>query len=187
MTLPKHNDNFSYSDYLTWSEEERIEIIDGALYLKAAPSRIHQEISGALYLQFANYLKNKQCKVYHAPFCVMLDNETNDYNIKNIVEPDITIVCDNSKLNDRGCKGSPDLIIEVLSPSTAKIDRIHKFNKYEKSQIREYWIVEPEQKIISVFILQSNNRYGRPDMYTEQDNIKVSIFSDLIIDLNEVF
>lgn len=105
----------------------------------------------------------------------------------NVVEPDITIVCDNSKLDDKGCKGSPDLIVEILSPSSVKIDRVDKLNKYEKAGIKEYWIVEPEQKLVSVFLLQSNDRYGRPEMYTNDDKIQVSIFPELEIDLKFVF
>lgn len=138
-------------------------------------------------MQFGIYLKGKPCKVYHAPFCVRLDDEKNDKDIKNVVEPDITIVCNDSKLDERGCKGSPDLIVEILSPSSGKIDRVDKFNKYEKAGVEEYWVVEPGQNLVSVFILQSNGRYGRTEMYTEQDKIKVSIFPDLEIDLKSVF
>lgn len=187
MPLPKLDQKYSYADYLTWDEEERWEILDGVPCMQAAPSRIHQEISGELYLQFGSYLKGKPCKVYHAPFCVRLDVEKNDYDIKNVVEPDITIVCDNSKLDERGCKGSPDMIVEILSPSTAKKDRVDKFNKYEKAGVKEYWVVEPDQKLVSVFLLQPNGRYGRTEMYTEDNKIKVSIFQDLEIDLKPVF
>lgn len=187
MPLPKPEQKYSYADYLTWDENERWEIIDGVPYMQAAPSRVHQEISGELYLQFGTYLKGKPCKVYHAPFCVRLDIEKNDTDVKNVVEPDITIVCDSNKLDERGCKGSPDMIVEILSPSTGKKDRVDKFNKYEKSGVTEYWVVEPDQKIVSVFLLQNNSRYGRPEMYTEEDKIKVSIFPELEIDLKPVF
>lgn len=187
MPLPKPEQKYSYADYLTWNEDERWEILDGVPYMQAAPSRIHQEISLSLLMQFANYLQNKSCKVYHAPFCVRLDNEKNDNNIKNVVEPDITIVCDPSKLDERGCKGSPDMIVEILSPSSGKKDRVDKFNKYEKAGVNVYWVVEPDQKIVSVFSLQSNGRYGRPEMYTDEDKIMVSIFPDLEIDLKSVF
>ena len=186
MPLPKSEQKYSYADYLTWDECERWEILDGVPYMQAAPSRIHQEISGELHRQFANYLLNKPCKVYHAPFCVRLDIEKDDKDISNVVEPDITIVCDSSKLDERGCKGSPDMIVEILSPSSVKKDRVDKFNKYEKAGVKVYWVVEPDQKIVSVFSLQSNGRYGRPEMCTDEDKIKVSIFSDLEIDLKSV-
>ncbi len=186
MPIPKSEKTYSYADYLTWNESERWEIIDGVPYMQAAPSRIHQEILMELSKQFAVYLTNKPCKVYPAPFCVRLDVEKDD-EVKNVVEPDITIVCDKSKLDDRGCKGSPDMVIEIISPSTGKIDRLIKFNKYEKAGVKVYWIVEPDQKLVSIFTLQSNGRYGRPEMYTDGDIVKVSIFPDLEIDLNPVF
>ena len=187
MPLPKLEQKYSYADYLTWDENERWEILDGVPYMQAAPSRIHQEISMELSTQFHNYLKGKMCRVFAAPFCVRLDIEKNNNDIKNVVEPDITIVCDNSKLDERGCKGSPDMIIEILSPTSGKNDKLIKFNKYEKAGVKEYWIVEPDQKLVSVFLLQANGRYGRPEIYSEEDKINVSIFTDLAIDLKEVF
>ena len=186
MPFPKPEQKYSYADYLTWDENERWEILDGVPYMQAAPSRIHQEISLSLLMQFGNYLQGKPCKVYHAPFCVRLDIENNDNDIKNVVEPDITIVCDSSKLDENGCKGSPDMIVEILSPSSGKKDRVDKFNKYEKVGVKVYWVVEPDQKLVSVFLLQPNGRYGRPEMYTDEDKIKVSIFPDLEIDLKSV-
>ncbi len=152
LKIPKTEEKYSYADYLTWDENERWELFDGVPYIQAAPSRIHQEISLSLLIQFANYLEGKPCKVYHAPFCVRLDIEKNDEDVKNVVEPDITIVCDSTKLDERGCKGSPDMIIEILSPTSGKNDKIIKFNKYEKAGVKEYWLVEPDQKLISVFI-----------------------------------
>lgn len=187
MPLLRQERNYSYADYLTWNEDKRWEVLDGIAYMRAAPSRIHQEISGELHRQFANYLQGKSCRVYHAPFCVRLDVEDNDNDVKNVVEPDITVVCDSSKLDERGCKGTPDLIIEILSPTSGKKDKVFKFNKYEKAGVKEYWVLEPDQKIVSVFLLQSNTRYGRPDMYTDEDRVKISIFPDLEIDLNLVF
>jgi Uma2 family endonuclease len=187
MPMPSENKEFSYEDYLTWPDDQRCEILDSSAYMQAAPSRIHQEITGELFRQFANYLQGKPCKVYHAPFCVRLDNEKNASDIRNVVEPDITIVCDRSKLDDKGCKGVPDMIIEVISPSSGKMDRILKFNRYEKAGVKEYWIVEPDERIVSVFTLQDSGRYGRPDMYTESNTIKSTLFPDCEIDLDIVF
>ncbi len=187
MSLPQKKVDNSYADYLTWPEDERWEIIDGTAYLQGAPLRIHQEISGELYTRFHNYLSGKTCRVYHAPFCVRLDAEKREEDIKNVVEPDITIVCNLSILDDRGCNGVPDMIIEIISPSSAKKDRVEKFNKYEKAGVKEYWIVEPDEQIVSVFTLQANGRYGRPDMFTNEDKINVAIFPDLEIDLTTVF
>ena len=189
MPLPHEKGKFSYADYLTWPEEERWEIIDGIAYMQATPSPIHQEILGGLFAQFYNYLSGKECKVYPAPFCVKLfkDDEKKNEDIKKVVEPDLSIVCDKSKIDDKGCNGAPDLIVEVMSPSSIKMDRFIKFNKYEEAGVKEYWIVEPEGKLVSVFVLQGDLRYGRPEIYTEDDNIKVSIFPDLIIELKSIF
>lgn len=180
---------YTYRDYASWPEEERCEIIDGVLYMQAAPSRIHQEILMELSRQIANYLAGKPCKVYPAPFCVRLPDgdEKSDKDIKTVVEPDISIVCDQSKLDEQGCIGAPDMLIEITSPSSVRKDRLEKFYKYEKAGVREYWIVEPEEKLVSVFVLGANNKYGRPDIYTEGDEIKVSIFPDLIISLKGIF
>jgi len=189
MPLPERKSNYSYADYLTWPEDERWEIIDGIAYMQSAPSPVHQEISGGLFAQFHNYLADKPCKVYHAPFCVklMTDDERTNEDIKKVVEPDITIVCDQSKIDDKGYNGAPDMIVEIISPSSIKMDKFIKFNKYEKAGVKEYWIVEPEGKLVTVFTLQGDQRYGRPDIYSEDDEITVSIFPDLVVNLKPVF
>ena len=188
MPLPQEGKKYSYADYLTWPEDERWEIIDGTPYMQAAPTPVHQEIQMELSRQIANYLRDKSCKIYPAPFCVRLPHdEKNENEVNNIVEPDISIVCDKSKIDSKGCNGAPDLVIEIISPSSTKTDKIIKFNKYEKAGVIEYWIVEPEPKIVSVFILQNNQRYSRPELYTEEEKVTVSLFPDLIIDLGVVF
>lgn len=111
-----------------------------------------------------------------------------DEEISNIIlQPDIVVVCDQSKLRKTGYFGVPDLIIEISSPTTARQDKLVKFNKFEKAGVNEYWIVEPDTKLVSVFTLQDNNRYGRPELYTEIDNVVVSLFPDLLIQLSSVF
>lgn len=189
MQLSKENKKYTFADYLTYPEDERWEIIDGVPYMQAFPTPLHQEVLTELVRQMANYLKDKSCKVYPAPFCVRLPlgTEKNENEVKNIVEPDISIICDKSKIDDKGCNGAPDMIIEVISPSSIKMDRVVKFNRYEKSGIKEYWIVEPDQKLVSVVVLQINQKYGRTEIYTEDDTISVSILPDLVIDLREVF
>lgn len=189
MPVPQQEKMYSYADYLTWPEDERWEIIDGVAYLQAAPSPVHQEILVSLLTQFYNYLSGKSCKVYPAPFGVRLtrDDVKQNEDIRKVVEPDITIVCDTSKIDEQGFKGVPDMIVEIISPSSIKMDKLIKFYKYEQAGVKEYWIVEPEGKLVSVFTLQDNQKYGRPDMYTDEDKIKVSIFPDLTIDLKPVF
>ncbi|KGK81037.1 hypothetical protein DP73_21870 [Desulfosporosinus sp. HMP52] len=186
----KYNQSlFTYQDYLTWPEVERWELLNGKAYnMTPAPSRKHQEISGQLHTLFNNYMKGKQCRVYAAPFDVRLPqvHETADQT-STVVQPDLVIICDKHKLDDRGCIGSPDLVIEITSPSTFQKDLKEKFNLYEKVGVREYWIVHPEEKTISVFQLTKEGKFSRPEVYIEKDSIAVGIFQDLIIDLQDVF
>ncbi|AFK94368.1 MULTISPECIES: Uma2 family endonuclease [Thermoanaerobacterium] len=186
MGLPDKEEIYTYEDYLKWPDNQRIELINGQIYLMTPPSTIHQRILREIFTSFSVYLKDKRCEVFCAPFGVRFP-EKNEKDIKTVVEPDIAVVCDKSKLDNEGCKGVPDLIVEITSPSTARRDKIEKFNLYEKYGVKEYWIVEPEEKIISVFTLQNNNRYGRPESYAVDNKIKVSIFEDLVIDLKDVF
>lgn len=187
MSSPQDR-RYTYADYLSWPEEEKVEIIDGTPYFYAAPSRIHQKVLSELHRQIANFLVGKECEVYPAPFHVVLDVESRkEEDAENVFEPDITIVCDISKLDDAGCKGVPDMIVEIISPSTARRDKIVKFNKYEQAGVKEYWIIEPQEKILSVFTLQDNQRYGRPNLYSDEHQVEVAIFDDLMIDLQKVF
>jgi Uma2 family endonuclease len=156
--------------------------------MQAAPKWQHQSISSELHRQIANYLLDKPCRVFASPFDVCLaENNENDDDIINIVQPDIVVVCDETKLRKTGYFGVPTLIIEISSPSTAKQDRVVKFNSYEKAGVKEYWIVEPDGKYINVFTLQDNNRYGRPEAYTEGDQVQLSVFPDFTVDIRPVF
>ncbi len=189
MPLPQEGKKYTYADYLTWPEGERWEIIEGVPYMQAAPTWQHQAISVELTSQFNALLKGKPCRVFAAPFdlCIPEYNES-DEEISNIIsQPDIVVVCDESKLRKTGYFGVPSLVIEISSPSTAKKDKLIKFNKFEKAGVKEYWIVEAENKLVSVFILQENKRYGRPEVYAEDDKIRVSLFSEFVIDLNVIF
>ena len=188
MPLPKENKKNTYADYITWPENERWEIIDGVPYMQAAPLWQHQSISGEIYRQISNYLIGKPCRVFSSTFdlCLAEYNEGDD-DITNVVQPDIVVVCDESKLRKTGYFGVPHLIIEISSISTTRRDRVLKFNKYEKAGVAEYWIVDPDGKYISVFTLQDNRRYGRPEAYTEEDKVPVTVFPDFRVDLKPVF
>ncbi|AYO31979.1 Uma2 family endonuclease [Biomaibacter acetigenes] len=138
--------------------------------------------------QFADYLHGKPCRAFAAPFDLRLPEENEkDEDTKNVLQPDLVVVCDKKGLKGTGYYGTPDLVIEITSSTTSRKDRLLKFNKYEKAGVKEYWIVDPEGKFVSVFTLQENKRYGRPELYSEKDKIKVSIFPDLVIDLGPVF
>ncbi len=189
MLLPKdQNEKYTYKDYLSWPDEERCELIDGVPYLLASPTWQHQVISRELLIQFGNYLQNKPCQVFAAPFDLRLpDAEEQDEDVTNVLQPDLLVVCEQSRLKGTGYYGTPTLIIEIVSPSSGKVDKLSKFNKYEKAGVREYWIIEPEEKIVSVFVRQDNKRYGRPEIYAEEDHIRVNVFPDLTIELKSVF
>jgi Uma2 family endonuclease len=182
MPLAKEQPRYTYTDYLEWNEDERYEIIDGEAYMQAAPSRIHQEISGNLYYALRSFLEGKPCKVYAAPFSVRLfpmEDESDD----TVVEPDITVVCDSAKLDDRGCKGPPDMAIEIVSPSTARHDRIVKFNKYREAGVQEYWIVDPEERAIFAYILKN----GEYTAAVYEDAAPSTVLPGCTIDLSSIF
>jgi Uma2 family endonuclease len=179
---------FTYGDYLQWDDNRRWEIIAGVVYnMTPAPSRKHQEILTELIRQLSNFLLAKKCKVYAAPFDVRLpENEEDDDKIKTVVQPDISGICDKSKLDDRGCRGAPDLIIEIVSPFTARKDLKEKLFLYERHGVKEYWIVEPVDRILMQYKLE-DNRYGRPVIFSDEDKIRPAVFQDLEIDLGLVF
>jgi Uma2 family endonuclease len=180
--VPKYDKLYTYSDYLQWDDEKRYELIDGVPYLMGAPNRRHQGISIKLSRLFANFLKGKPCKVYHAPFDVRLNADTLD---DTVVQPDLLIVCDHSILNDAGCAGAPDMVVEILSPSTSRYDRITKFNTYLKHGIREYWIIDPETKTLAAHILKDGNYIIHP--YSDKDTAPVHVLEGCVINLTEIF
>ncbi len=187
MPLPQEN-RYTMAEALTWDEQDRIELIDGYPVMMAPPSRMHQKISGELFGQLRDYLKGKKCEVYHAPFAVRpfeRDGERPEA-VDMLVEPDISVVCDPSKLDDIGCKGAPDLVMEILSPSTTRHDKFTKFNLYQRAGVREYWIVDPADKSVQVFVLE-DGRYSAKDFGVAGDQVKVNVLEDCIIDLSQVF
>ncbi|GIM44996.1 hypothetical protein DNHGIG_05450 [Collibacillus ludicampi] len=191
MTIPtlEPERKYTYQDYLKWPEEERYELINGVPYaMSPAPSRKHQEVTGELFAEFRNYLRNKDCRAYPAPFDVRLFAENKeDDQVINVIQPDITVVCDKDKLDERGCKGTPDLIVEVLSPATGKQDRWLKYKLYERAGVKEYWIVDPMNELVDVFVLNESGKYELIGSYGKDDTVKVGIFDDLTIELNIIF
>lgn len=189
MSLPNVVRKHTYADYLTWPDNERWELINGLPYnMTPAPSIEHQRISRELVLQFAGYLASKTCEVFYSPFDVRLPlAQEKDEDIETVVQPDLAIICDRSKLDNRGCKGAPDLIIEIISPATAKKDMQEKFLLYERSGVKEYWLVFPLDRVIDVYALNEDIKYERTGLYQYPDKIKVGIFADLDIDLGSVF
>ena len=183
MALPQEKQS-TYADMLTWSEEERVELIYGQPHMMAPPSRRHQEILTTILLQLGSFLKDKKCKVYPAPFGVRLFEREGDSpsQVDTLVEPDLTVVCDPDKLDDAGCKGAPDLIIEIISPSTQRHDRLVKYNLYQRAGVREYWILDYERNLIMVYDFEHDEMKD----YTLKDKVKTNIYQDLEIDFSQM-
>ncbi len=185
------NKRYSYADYLTWMDDKQRELYDGIVKLiTPAPNRKHQDLSVNLTRVFSNFLVSKECKVYHAPSDVRLPQNKNKANetVYTVVQPDLYVVCDLSKLDEKGCLGAPDFIIEIVSAGSSKRDVRDKFEIYQQHGVREYWIVNPNDENVNVFVLDENGKYQLKGMYAEDDKIPVHIFDgDLEIDLKEVF
>jgi Uma2 family endonuclease len=182
---------YSYADYLTWLDGKRRELINGVIHLFSAPSSIHARLTYLTGLFMGIFVRQNKgkCQIFQAPFDVRLpkNNELSDEKIFDVVQPDICVICDLSKLDIKGCVGAPDLIVEVLSPSTLKYDWNYKFNLYERAGVREYWIIDPTAKVINVFLLQDNGQYDLGTVYSCPQKVPVHIFEGLEIDLAELF
>jgi Uma2 family endonuclease len=185
----KLEERFTYGDYVTWDDGERWELIDGVPYnMSPAPRVRHQQILVDLIRQFASWLIDKQCQVFAAPFDVRLPeaNESDDL-VKTVVQPDLVVICDKGKLDEAGCRGAPDLVVEILSPSTVQKDLKIKFARYERAGVLEYWIVDPAGKTVQAFTLGPDGRYGRPQVFVDGDQAPVDILPEMVIDLGAVF
>jgi Uma2 family endonuclease len=180
---------YTYADYLTWQFSERVELIKGKIFkMSPAPLRSHQQISFALALQIGNYLMGKSFDAYTAPFDVRLVNKrksTPDGQITSVVQPDICVICDKGKLDERGCVGAPDWIIEILSPGNNRKEMKDKYRLYEENGVKEYWVVYPEYVQVEVFDL-INDRFVLRSHYINED-VPVKIFDDFSIDATGVF
>ena len=186
--LPKEKEEryFTYAEYKEWEleEGERFELINGEAFAMSGPNIKHQEILGELFSQFHAYLRSKPCKVYPAPCDVRLFYEEDDSD-DTVVQPDILVVCDKGKLGPEACRGAPDLVIEILSPSNSAIEMERKLKLYQYSGVREYWVVDPEHKGLTVYIFQKDTIGVK--IYKGTDTVTVSIFPDLRIALEQVF
>lgn len=183
------NVTYTYSDYLRWKFEERVELLRGKVRQMAAPSRKHQGISMRMSRPLANALWKSPCQVYAAPFDVRLTrfNMTQNKEVTTVVQPDLCVICDPAKLDDRGCFGAPDLIIEILSPGNSKIEMKDKFEIYQEAGVLEYWIVSPIEKMVQVWKLNEEGKFiGLPPV-VEDDMLTTTLIPGLEIDLREVF
>jgi len=181
---------YSYADYLVWKFGERVELLKGYILQMAAPKRQHQKVLRKLNHFFDNFFYKKPCEVYFAPFDVRLydrkKSELLDKEVFTVVQPDLCVVCDLEKLDEKGCNGSPEFIIEIVSPSNARRDVKDKFEIYEQTGVLEYWIVRPDEKTVSQFILE-NEKYRFGGIFTDEEKIRPFLFPDLEVDLAEIF
>jgi len=181
---------YSYADYLRWSFEERVELIKGKIFkMSPAPRRVHQEISTAIGNEIYNFLKNQSCKVYSAPFDVRLPDkkEATDAQTFTVVQPDICIICDEEKLDDAGCKGAPDLIVEILSPSSSAKDLNDKYHLYEEHGIQEYWVVYPGENVLEIYDLHEESKFVSRGKFVRGNIVISKVIKGLSINLEDVF
>ena len=184
LKLNETAERYTYEDYAGWDDENRYELIDGKVYIMSpAPAQVHQAISVRLLLKLGNFLDGKSCEVFHAPFDVCLNAAGDKDN--TVVQPDIVVVCDNSKLDGKRCDGAPDLVIEILSPSTSNQDKVIKFKKYLQAGVREYWIVDPESRAVSVYVLDDGKYIA--SAYSDEETVPVHVLEGCQVDLRDVF
>ena len=186
---PDSSITYTYADYLQWKFEERLELFRGKIFKLSAPNTRHQDISRNILVPIALFLKKKSCKVFAAPFDVRLPvkNKKKDDEVTTVVQPDICVICDETKIDSRGCCGAPDLMVEILSPGNSKKEIRLKYELYEEAGVKEYWIVNPVEENIVVFILNEERKFCGLKMYASSDTIESLAVSGLKINLNEIF
>jgi Uma2 family endonuclease len=180
---------YSYADYLTWAFTERVELIKGViLQMSPAPSRFHQKVGGRIYNRISNFLWKKRCEIYISPFDVRFPKKTQkkDDDIYSVVQPDLCVICDQSKLDDRGCIGAPDLIIEILSLSNSKHDLVTKKKLYEENGVLEYWIVYPNDQILHKYVL-INDKYELEGVFTREDSVTTKLLPGFELKMDDIF
>ena len=179
---------YTLADCLGWEEGTRGEIIDGEAVMMAPPSTAHQLISMELARQLATFLEGRKCRVLPAPFAVRLFERAGDKpeDVQTVVEPDLSVVCDSAKLDKYGCRGAPDLVVEVLSPSTQRHDRLVKLDLYQRAGVREYWIVSPDEQTVQVLLLRGGLLLPH-ELYGPEDIAKVNVLEGCFVELSKVF
>lgn len=181
-----HSKRYTYADYLTWRLKERIELIMGRIFpMSPAPSSGHQQIVSALHGNIYQYIKNKSCRVFPAPFDVVLPSPSG--NLDTVVQPDITVICDLTKITAKGCMGAPDLVVEVVSKASVRKDLHDKYALYERNRVREYWLVLPAKRSLKVFTLDDHGVYQAAKPLTRGDKISSRVLPGLEIELDEIF
>lgn len=183
----KDRQQHNYGDYLQWPEDVRFELIDGDAYLTSPAADLpHQDVAGEIYRQTANALQGKPCRAFIAPVDVRLPKrDETDELVDSVVQPDVLVVCDANKLDKRGVRGAPDWIVEVLSPSTSSYDQIKKRDLYQRHAVREYWLVHPIDRMLTVYRLR-DGEYGKPELYPLEGETRVGILPEIVIGWDEL-
>jgi len=177
--VTKHESRYTYDDYLTWPDEPRKEIINGVSYAMSSPTVRHQELSMRLSVVMGPFFKGKPCRLFAAPLDVVLSEDT-------VVQPDLLVVCDPTKITGACIRGTPDLVIEILSPSSASYDRLLKFKRYADAGVKEYWLVSPELALIEIFTLDGES-FRLDDGFMQQERLRSALFPDLAFAMADVF
>lgn len=182
----KDTEHHCYGDYLHWADNN-YELIDGEAYFMApAPNLEHQEVAGDVYFQLRSALAGKKCRAFIAPIDVRLPKKDEaDESIDTVVQPDVLVVCDSHKLDRRGIRGAPDWILEVLSPSTASHDQIKKRELYERHGVREYWLIHPIDRVLTIYRLQ-NGEYGKAEILELSGSTPISILDNVQIEWDDL-
>jgi len=180
MSLPGEEQSYTIEDIYNLPDGTRAELIDGQMYMMAPPNTMHQKLSGEIFTDIKSYIRSNKgaCQVFAAPFAVFLDDDTEKY-----VEPDISIICDKDKIDNQGCHGAPDWVIEIVSPSSKQMDYYIKLASYRMAGVREYWIVDPMKETVIVYDMANDSG---PTIYSLTDKIKVNIYEDLYIDFRDI-
>jgi Uma2 family endonuclease len=185
----KLEENYTYADYAEWDVKDengnpvRYELIDGRAYAMAAPSTKHQDILGELFALLRNFLRGRRCRAFVAPFDVQLSGQ-GDFD-RNVVQPDITVICDDTKITDKGCNGAPDMVAEILSPSSSKHDRTTKFRKYQNAGVREYWMIDINEGFVDVAVFRADKKYTIA-RYMKNDVIESTVLAGFSVSVEEL-
>ena len=184
----QQEDVYTYADYLSWNSNQRCELHEGTQVMLPVPTTIHQRVLYAFFLQIGSFLQGTKYEVFPAPFDVRLFQKDSDRpeDVNTVVQPDISVICDPDKIDRAGCKGAPDFIIEILSPSTANTDRQYKFDLYRRAGVREYWVVDPDLRCVLVHILE-DGKYHASLIYLSRAKVPVNVLDGCEIDLSLVF
>jgi Uma2 family endonuclease len=179
--------SYTYFDYLSWKFQERVELLRGKVFnMSPGPASKHQRLSGKIAIPLFNYLANNPCEVFYAPFDVRLIKGTDDKEVKTVVQPDICVICDQSKIDERGCNGAPELVIEILSPGNSNKEMKNKFEVYEEAGVLEYWIVDPEKEVVFQYVLE-HGIFTNHRPLVKEDILESTVIAGFRLDLNTIF